>query len=71
MRKLVNQPLFWCWLLVGIGLAHVVVALIYDRWGGLTIALLGVFAALMIAIVIQRRRYKNFHLRNKGDMPPV
>jgi hypothetical protein len=61
MHGYLNQPLFWCWLFVVIGLIHVVVALIYDAWGGLTISLLGFFGALVVAVVIQRRRYKNTH----------
>jgi hypothetical protein len=69
MRRYINQPLFWCWLFVAIGLAHVIVALIYDRWGGLTISLVGFIAALMIAIVFQRRRYKDTHPKNKANMP--
>jgi hypothetical protein len=69
MRRYLNQPIFWCWIFVTIGLAHVIAALIYDRWGGLIIALVGFTAALLIATVIQRRRYKNTHLKNKGNMP--
>jgi uncharacterized membrane protein YccC len=69
MRRYINEPIFWCWIFVAIGLAHVIAALIYDRWGGLIIALVGFIAALLIATVIQRRRYKNNHPENKGNMP--
>ena len=60
-----KQPLFWCWLFVAIWLAHVLAALVYERWGGLTISMVGLLAALMLVIVLHHRRYKKFHPHNK------
>jgi hypothetical protein len=61
-----NKPLVWCWLFVAIGLAHVLAALMFELWGGLIIALIGLAAVLAVTIVIQRRRYKNLHPKNKS-----
>jgi hypothetical protein len=61
MRKLVNQPLFWCWIFVGIWFAHVAITLYMQRWAGLTISLLGTLAALLVATAIYRRRLKNLY----------
>ena len=59
MRRLAAQPLVWCWLFVAIWAGHAAVALILQRWTGLTISLLGLLAAHMVALTIQRRRNKN------------
>jgi Flp pilus assembly protein TadB len=61
MRKGINSPLFWCWLFVVIWLAHVVMTLVMQRWEGLTISLVGLLAALMVASAVQSRRNKNLH----------
>jgi hypothetical protein len=60
MRKGMNHPLSWCWLFVLIWLAHVVVTFVQQRWEGLTISLIGLLAALLVASAIQSRRNKNF-----------
>jgi uncharacterized membrane protein len=60
-----NKPLVWCWLFVAIGLAHVLAALMLERWDGLAIALFGLAAVLAVTMVIQRRRYKNLHPENQ------
>lgn len=65
MRKLVYQPLFWCWLFVVIWLGHVVAALILERWTGMTISLFGLLAALLVASAIQSRRHKNLYPKDQ------
>ncbi len=67
MRRLVfslSQPLFWCWSFVFIWAVHTVVTLLLQRWDGLAISLLGLLAAHMVAITVQRRRNKNLRLES-------
>ena len=61
MLKLVNRPIFWSWILVGIWIAHVVATIMLQRWDGMTISLLGALATVMIASTIHRRRVKNLY----------
>ena len=63
MYRLAVQPLVWCWLMVVIWSAHVLVTLAFQRWTGFFISLLGLLSAHLIAITIQRRRNKNLRLQ--------
>jgi mannose/fructose/N-acetylgalactosamine-specific phosphotransferase system component IIC len=62
MRSIVNVPMFWCWLFTVIWLGFVVATYLLMNLAGLTISLLGLFAALLMVIPFHHRRRKNeFH----------
>jgi hypothetical protein len=67
MRSIVNVPIFWCWLFTVIWLGLVVATYLLQHLAGLTISLLGLFAALLMVIPFHhRRRHKNLHPKNKS-----
>lgn len=68
LQRIVGQPLYWCWLFVAIWLAHVLVAIMLQRWTGLAISLFGLLGALMVVSAIQSRRRKNLYPDLKKDL---